>query len=279
MQMIAILGASGFVGSALAQRLETTGERIVRLNRPGFDLTRPETLNRIPVDSEVIIHVAGSLGSAPDDRELWQTNVESMYYFTQYLNSCCRPRLVVYLSSGAVYGFRRERLTLSSPPRPGSLYGVSKFLGEQLIEAMLLAPWVTLRLFFPFGPGQRLLRLIPRLTRRILTNEPIELNTEQGSPIINPIFITDLVDQIISIMQNPEQRYYNLGGTVYLSIRGIAETIGDIVSREPQFIIGDRDVGNLMCEPDVSYVSPLTFEQQMQIAVRDIVGSLIVETS
>ena len=99
-----ILGASGFVGSALTRHLERNGEQVVPLSRPSFDLTAPRTFSLIPQNTDILIHAAGHVGNAPNDSVIWEVNVESTYYLIQYLNANCRPRLLVFFSSGAVYG-------------------------------------------------------------------------------------------------------------------------------------------------------------------------------
>ncbi|MBI1879669.1 MAG: NAD-dependent epimerase/dehydratase family protein [Chloroflexi bacterium] len=175
--MITILGATGFVGSALAQRLEQMRADVVKLSRPDFDLTLPETFQKIPSNTDVLIHAAGHVGGAPRDEIIWQVNVESTYHLVRHLNAHCRPALVVYLSSGAVFGPQPQTISGASPVRPDSLYGLSKLLAERICETMLNAKVVFLRLFFPFGPGQKLPRLIPSLIRRIAQGQSVEINT------------------------------------------------------------------------------------------------------
>jgi len=261
--MITILGATGFVGSALSRRLQNLGEIVVNLSRPDFELTRPDTFRTIPSETDILIHAAGHVGSAAKDEILWQTNVESTYYLVQYLNADCRPRLVVYLSSGAVYGFQPQTIDGATPLRPDSLYGLSKLLAERILETMLDAKVVTLRLFFPFGPGQKTTRLIPSLTQRIMQGQPVELNTPLGLPMINPIYINDLVVQIIHILHEPSRACYNLGGERAYSIKQIAEAIARTLNTTPRFLTVEREVGNMMCKPDLPGADPEAFGEQI----------------
>lgn len=272
--MITILGAAGFVGSALSQRLQGMGEIVVNLSRPDFELTRSDTFRTIPAETDILIHAAGQVGSAAGDEVLWQTNIKSTYYLVQYLNANCRPRFVVYLSSGAVYGFQPQTVDCATPLRPDSLYGLSKLLAERIFEAMLKTKVVTLRLFFPFGPRQKKPRLIPSLTQHIMKGEPIELNTPLGLPMINPIYINELVDQIIHVLREPSRDCYNLGGVRAYSIKQIAEVIGRTLNTTPKFLIVEREVGNLMCKPDLPGGDPEAFERQIALTVEGLLADL-----
>lgn len=270
--MITILGAAGFVGAALSRRLLSLNETVVNLSRPQFDLTQAASFRRIPPETDILIHAAGHVGSAVEDEILWRTNVESTYYLVEYLNTQCGARFVVYLSSGAVYGFQPEAIDHATPLHPDSLYGASKMLAERILETMLKTKVVILRLFFPFGPGQRIPRMIPGLTRRILKGEPIELNTSLGLPVINPIYIDDLIDQIIGVLRNPCRTHYNLGGARASSIKQIAEEIGRILQTTPNYLTMERKVDNLICKPDFLPGEHGTFEGQIAATVKGLLA-------
>lgn len=266
--MVTILGTTGFVGSALVRYLEGKGEDLTLLDMPHFDLTCPETYNQIPRESDILIHAAGYVGSASQDSILWKTNVESTYYLIRYLNASCRPHLVIYLSTGAVYGMQLDAVTCDSSLRPVGLYAVSKLLSERMFETLLDCDLVILRLFFPFGPGQQPPRLIPRLIHQIARDQPLEINTTQGLPFINPIFIDELVRQISQIMHEPKRTYYNLGGPNAWSIRQIAEALAQLLGQQPKFMVKNTASGNMMCKPDLPTSTQTTFEQHLAETVR-----------
>lgn len=261
---ITILGAAGFTGSALAQYFENRGQEVFRLTRPRFDLTDPSTFNCIPADTEVLIHAAGCVGEGWPEETLWKVNVESTYHLAQYVNTQCRTPLFIYLSSGAVYGLQpEEALTCASPLQPQGLYAVSKFLAEQTLSVLLRTQLLRVRLFFPFGPGQRPPRLIPSLIQRIARGQAVDLNTNEGRPFINPIFIDTLVSQISQIIASPERPCYNIGGSRVCSIRQIAEAIGKELKVEVKFTVKEKLVGDSKCQPDFLEPGGDNFEQQL----------------
>jgi len=263
-----ILGGDGFIGSSLAPLLRDKGDRVTSLRRPAFDLTLPKTFGLMPAHTQVLVHAAGHVGGAPEDEVLWQTNVKSTYYLARYLNQVVRPRLVVYLSSGAVYGTHAEPITASSMLRPLDLYGLSKLLSEATLQATLRARLVVLRLFFPFGPGQRPPRLIPSLVQKVARGEPVDVYGAAGGLVINPIFINELTMQIAHIIREPKQTCYNLGGANTISIKEIVEAIGRCLGREPRLNFKEGNPERMVCVPDVRESPRMTFEEQLAEVVR-----------
>ena len=236
----------------------------VRLQRPGFDLTRPHTFHAVPHDVDVVVHAAGHVGEAADESVIWDVNVKPTFELGRFLSEQRTPRLVLYLSSGAVYDLQDEPVTTDTPPRPPNVYALSKLLAERSLESVLGNALVIARIFFPFGPGQKLPRLVPRLMYQIQHNEPVRLNSERGLPAINPIFNQGLAEQIAQIIHEPRRRVYNLGGSKHFFIRDIAAKIGDALQVQPEFVVGDGPAGNLMCHPDLQDAEGLTFEEAIQ---------------
>ena len=84
---------------------------------------------------------------------------------------------LVLVSSGAVYHGLRGPVTPTTPLTPLHPYAVSKLAAERLALAHAasgrLSDLVVLRLFHPFGPGERPTRLMPQfLTRFVTEGEP-----------------------------------------------------------------------------------------------------------
>ncbi len=155
--MVTILGAKGFVGSALTRRLQKNGQRVVLLDLPEFDLTRPQTFGLIPSDTDILVHAAGHVGTAPDDQIIWKVNVESTYYLIQYLNTSCRPRLVVYLSSGGVYGMQSEPVTVRARSIRIIYMLFRSFYPSACWKRWLVGPLSFYAFFFPSGLAKRYL--------------------------------------------------------------------------------------------------------------------------
>jgi nucleoside-diphosphate-sugar epimerase len=151
--VIAVTGASGFVGRALCRHLQALGLPVVpllRTPRPEWPEARivgelgPETDWTAALQwVDVVVHCAARahipLRPGPQDLDLCRRiNVEGTRSLAQAAASCGVQRLVL-VSSIKVLGERSppgEPLRADSPPAPEDAYGVSKWEAEQALLAV-----------------------------------------------------------------------------------------------------------------------------------------------
>jgi dihydroflavonol-4-reductase len=147
-----VTGATGFLGSHLAQVLSEQGAELRLLVRPTSDLRNieglaaervigdlrePEKLDKAVAGCEVIFHVAADYRLwVPDPEEMYRSNVEGT---RAILNAAEKNRVkrVVYTSSVATMGFSSngQAADENSPVSLDSMIGPykrSKFMAEQL---------------------------------------------------------------------------------------------------------------------------------------------------
>jgi len=139
-----LTGAAGGVGTALRDRLKANCE-VLRLSaRSDFgparegeeivlaDLADGPQVSDMVKGCQAIVHMGGVSVEGPFDPIL-QSNILGVYnlYEAARLHGVKR---VIFASSNHVTGFYRqnETITPAHPPRPDSLYGVSKAFGEDL---------------------------------------------------------------------------------------------------------------------------------------------------
>ena len=102
---IAVTGAGGFVGGALAAAYRRRGGvTVFPLCRPSFELCDSSTFNAIPRDIDVMVHAAGVVGDGHKARSLWQVNVIATQVLVEHLNSHPQPPYVLFLSTGGASG-------------------------------------------------------------------------------------------------------------------------------------------------------------------------------
>src|SRR5438270_91180 len=128
---VLVTGASGFIGRALAARLEQTGQSVVRVSRAhGFDILR----DGLPLDGvRHVFHLAARTGVA----ESWD---EPVAYFdanalgtARVLEQCRRHGCGMTFLSAYVYGPpQRLPIAETEPVEPNNPYALSKSIGEQL---------------------------------------------------------------------------------------------------------------------------------------------------
>lgn len=143
-QKILLTGAAGGLGQALRERLKANCDVLRLSDRVDFgpareaeeimlaDLADAPAVNAMVQGVQAIVHLGGVSVEGPFGPIL-QANILGMYnlYEAARLHGV---RRVVFASSNHVTGFYHQSDTIdaSHPPRPDSLYGVSKAFGEDL---------------------------------------------------------------------------------------------------------------------------------------------------
>jgi nucleoside-diphosphate-sugar epimerase len=108
-----------------------------------------------------------------------------------------------------------------------------------------------LRFFFVYGPGQRTDMLIPRLINSVKQKKPILLFGPNGIRI-NPIYVSDAANAIISAMELSGSKTINVAGTEILDMRNIGMIIGEAVGIPPLFETHSLTTGARDCIADIT---------------------------
>ncbi len=241
---VLILGAGGFVGGTLArevrQRLGPLA--LVACGKADFDVSDPTTWSALREGIDCVIHAAAKQDGTSD--EMFAVNARHAGRLAERCNEV-RVKTLVYLSSGAVYGPNPEPTSAQTPCRPRSDYAVAKYRAEQEIGSIFGGRLHILRLYFPYGRGQKTPRLIPRIVERIREGQPIVCNAD-GGPRLNLGHVEDLCRLILDdfILREEGPRVTNLASDRIGSIEGIARVLADALGCPVRF-------ERLGAEPDV----------------------------
>src|SRR5262245_32128868 len=165
--LIALTGATGFIGQCLLRELPKRGYRLrVLLRRPSVvpldsasavvgDLSRPQNMAAALADVDAVIHSAGLAhamsGLPEDDYRIF--NTEATIGLARAARRAGVKRFVFLSSVRAQSGPSAEHvLTEDMEPQPTDAYGRSKLAAEQGLAELDL-DWVALRLVVVYGPG------------------------------------------------------------------------------------------------------------------------------
>ena len=165
--LVALTGATGFIGQHLLRELPRRGYRLrVLLRRPSVvptecasavvgDLARPQNMSAALADVDAVIHSAGiahAMSGVPED-DYRALNAEATIGLARAARRAGARRFVFLSSIRAQAGVTADAvLTEDSQPQPTDPYGRSKLAAEEGLAALDI-DWVALRLVLVYGPG------------------------------------------------------------------------------------------------------------------------------
>src|SRR5215469_13894190 len=165
--LIALTGATGFIGRHLLRELPARGFRLrVLLRRPApvpdgassaviGDLARPQNMAAALADVDAVIHSAGlahAMSGVPED-DYRALNTEATIGLARAAQRARVKRFVFLSSIRAQCGPASETvLTEAIEPAPTDAYGRSKLAAERGLATLDL-DWAALRAVLVYGPG------------------------------------------------------------------------------------------------------------------------------
>jgi len=211
--LVALTGATGFIGQCLLRELPKRGYRLrVLLRRPSSvpldaasavvgDLARPQNMAAALADVDAVIHSAGiahAMSGLPED-DYRMLNTEATIGLARAAQRAGAKRFVFLSSIRAQCGPAAERvLTEDMPPAPTDAYGRSKLAAEQGLAALGL-DWVALRPVLVYGAGVK--GNMAELVRFARTRYPLPLARLAGKRSL--LALDNLVAAVDAVLKAP----------------------------------------------------------------------------
>lgn len=247
--LILVTGATGLVGSHVAEEARRRGLRVRALVRPSADTTLPRQwgVELVPGDiadahavraavagATVIVHCAAKVGDWGPTEEYREVNVHALERLLEAVEQCGDLRRFVHISSLGVYQ-ARDHYGTDETEEPSTTgidgYTLTKVEAERVVRRHIEErglPAVILRPGFIYGPRDR--TVLPRLLERLRSGQFAFL----GPPckLMNNTYVGNLVEAVFLAIQNDQAvgRVYNItdGGLVskQVFVSRIAENAG-----------------------------------------------------
>jgi dTDP-4-dehydrorhamnose reductase len=155
---VILLGSHGLLGTAFRHVLAERETFVVReFGRGELNLTNPAAFERALEDVEFSVLINAAAYTAVDDCEIqgelaYLVNGQAPGTLARI---CARrgARMLQFSTDFVFDGLQSEPYTETFPPHPVSVYGKSKLLGEELVQAASDAHAI-IRLSWLFGPGR-----------------------------------------------------------------------------------------------------------------------------
>lgn len=246
---VGVIGGKGFLGTNLCEALVREGHSVRVFDKSQSllttevesfhgDYTKIEELLPFIEGCETIFHFGCTTLPESSNRNVVY-DFESNVIASIRLFEACKKfhvRKIIFASSGGtVYG---KPITLpiseSHPTNPICAYGINKLIIEKYLELFRQqggSDYIVFRISNPFGPNQNIdgkQGAISIFLNKIIKNEPIEIWGD-GLAIRDYIYISDVVDAMLSGIFLNGSRILNLGSGVGHSLNEVIALIEEIV--------------------------------------------------
>ncbi len=242
-----VTGATGFVGSHLAEALRRQGDDVTVLARSAQkaqaleplgvrvvsgDLRNTAALARAAEGQDEIYHVAGVV-AARNEAEFLVANRDGTANVVAAAGAAGGPRLVLVSSMAAGGPSPRDHpLRGDEPPAPVTAYGRSKLAAEHVVRSSSL-PWTIIRPPTVYGPRDREVLKVFQLVRLGLA--PV---FGDGSQQLSAVHGADLAEALIAAARSGAtagRTYYACHADVVTSAE-LVRSVGEAMGRRPLVI-------------------------------------------
>lgn len=235
---IFITGATGFLGSSIAEELVNNGITVIALKRKSSDCWRCEPFNDkikwVDIDFEGawkqeivrlkpthIIHGAW-IGVGAEERDDLQIQFQNIAFLVDLLEVAQSAKIEQFIGLGsqAEYGLLDKIVSENETVNPTTLYGATKAASQQIVKTFCelnLINWLWLRLFSFIGERENDNWLIPSLVNAITNGE--SLNMSLGNQKYSYMYVGDFSKIILQIIQKSiTSGIYNVSASSSVSL-------------------------------------------------------------
>lgn len=225
---VLLLGGGGFIGSALARRLQREQVSVHSIGRSDMD-----QLATLLPRCNTVVHLASATtpGSSAKQPNLELTNIALTLQLLDLLQTQPQTHLIFFSSGGTVYGNPAQLpVAEDCPIAPLSHHGAGKVAQESFCNALRAQgqPVTILRPSNAYGPGQTL-RQGFGLIRTMLEHARLGTTLEiwgDGENVRDFIYIDDVVEATLRLIQQPQcSGTYNLGSGVGYSVNQVKSAV------------------------------------------------------
>ncbi len=236
-EKILITGASGFIGSHIAEEALRRGMETWVAVRPSSSLQylNDDRLHRLTLNLsstqqmtsalrglsfDYVVHAAGAT-KALSSSTFYEVNTEGTKHLVEALKAAVPPlRRFLFLSSLSIFGPVHEQqpyedITGGDTPRPNTAYGKSKLAAEEWLQREAGIPFTILRPTGVYGPREKDYMLMADSIRR-----GMDVAVGFQPQALTFIFVSDLVEAVFQAMKSEKtdgQAYLLSDGGTYTS--------------------------------------------------------------
>lgn len=246
-----VIGSEGNIGAPLVRHLRAHGYDVLESDiRPGWrdrfvmaDMNHPiDLLPAFDWGPEVVFLLSAMVSRVTCEQASGLAIATNLGGINNVLQLCKRVGAkVVFFSTSEVYGPECDPMDeADATPRPNNRYGLSKLLGEQLVEYEVrthgLAA-VSLRPFMIYDEEEDLgdhRSAMIRFTSELAAGRPIQVHRGSARSWLH---ISDAVRAIEAAIRLPEYAVINIGHPEVAPIEALAEKIRRELHAPPELVV------------------------------------------
>jgi nucleoside-diphosphate-sugar epimerase len=228
---VVVVGSGGFVGNAIAARVERQNVPVLRVTRREVDLLASSAADRLAslLRPDDVVVAAAALAPCRD-AEMLRDNIVLALAIAKAAQAVPVAH-VVNISSDAIYSDSPEPLTEASPTAPDNLHGIMHVAREAMFRSEIKAPMTMLRPTLIYGAGDPHNGYGPnRFRRAAAKGEPIVL-FGKGEERRDHVPIDDVAELAAQTIYRRSTGALNIATGYVASFREIAEKVVELAGR------------------------------------------------
>ena len=249
---ILLTGASGFIGSYLARKLNGIHYELIRISktRKGFikcDITNKKEVMEFIFKNKIgiIIHLAPHIPINKNDRKkTYETNVTGTKNILEAAEKS-KIKGLIYVSSMGVYGKPKSiPIKETQKPQPIDYYGLTKLKAEKLCERFSKKfNIIILRYAGVYGYGKNK-GAVYNFVLNALLNKPLVIKAV-GGKTHDFVYVKDVVNATVLALKNIKKikfGIFNIGSGKDVAVEELAKIIIKLCDSKSKLIVTQKTV-------------------------------------
>ncbi|MFP6772837.1 MAG: NAD(P)-dependent oxidoreductase [Alphaproteobacteria bacterium] len=264
---VVVLGAHGFIGTAIRRQIEAQGIPVIALTSAEMDLAEATAVDRLAAllkPSDTVVMLAALTPDKGRDIATLMKNLALMQSVCAALEKTGCAHLV-YFSSDAVYNTAVSRITEDVPASPQDLYGVMHYTREVMAHSLAKVPVLVLRPTIVYGLDDTHNSYGPNRFRRMAQKDGKITLFGGGEETRDHIHVDDIATLTVRCLLRRSTGTLNVATGTSKSFHEVAELVAKQFNREIEIVATPRqspvthrhyDVTNLIkVFPDFRFIT------------------------
>jgi len=230
---VVVMGAGGFVGSSIKNRIEKDGVPVLALTEQSLDLLDKSASRRLGelLKGDDTLIVVSAIAPCKNNRMLLQ-NIMMMEAVCSAIEKST-PSQVIYISSDAVYADDPNPLSENSCAEPPTLHGVMHLAREIMLKNSFCASLAILRPSLIYGAADTHNGYGPNQFRRLATEGKDIILFGEGEEQRDHVFIDDVAEIVRLVVIHKSKGVLNVATGNVVSFRDVGEMVASHFNPPP----------------------------------------------